>query len=188
MKTKPDFHIRCDPGTEKLTVSISVNNPDLIGKSASFTITQLVHVKKKNPREGMRHDGIRTVFTHSFTIHEQEIKIPIDDQSLLGFDYSGTKIDIELHCKLTVEDGLFFDTKVEKPFSHRLLRKPEVSNDAEWAVEPEDNFDFFSNLRALPFDRGMAHGRDWTRHHHHGGDWVCWHSRFGGSRIGYIHL
>jgi len=97
------------------------------------------------------HDG-KVLFEEKFTIRSDQLMhdIVIPADHLKRYTYDGRKIKILLHCKLTIDDSLLFDTKLTESLELPLGSKPRVDNDARAIIDPQDIFSFFANLKAIP--------------------------------------
>ena len=78
-----------------------------------------------------------------------EFTIPRDELS--AFSYSGDMIDIDIHTRVIIDDGMLFDSKISTEQELELGLKAPVEDDADAIVEPKDDFFFFKNLKAIPF-------------------------------------
>jgi hypothetical protein len=129
-------------------VRVTVSDSDLYGKQAILKFETEVNVKDDKPVNLQK-----LLYEHPFTIRAgqavYEIRLP--HKKLPKFTYSGRQIDILLRTTLVVDDGLIFDTKIGETHQLPILDKPKVKNDAGAMIEPEDLFNFFANLKAIPF-------------------------------------
>jgi hypothetical protein len=125
-------------------VRITVLDSGLAGKQAEFSLVSEVKVDDSSPV----HEE-KTLYSEKFIIRrDHEIHIPPDD--LRRYTYEGHKIKILLHCRLTVDDSLLFDTKLTESFKLPLGHKPKIDNDSSAIIDPQDIFSFFANLKAIP--------------------------------------
>ncbi|HEX9710154.1 MAG TPA: hypothetical protein VGB42_09345 [Candidatus Thermoplasmatota archaeon] len=117
-----------------------------VGRGAKLVLERVVRVKDSRPV----HERIK--------LWETELRIESTDQELAvprpalgrGYDYDGHEIDIRVESRLTIDDGIFFDTELEGVHRLDVLDRPSVDGCAKELSEPEDAFDFFSNLAAIP--------------------------------------
>lgn len=126
---------------------ITFLNQDLAGKRASFTLEAEVKVDDSSPV----HDD-KVLHKEEFTIsaHKPMRDIRLPSASFDHFSYQGNKIDILLHCKLTIDDSILFDTKLTEALNIPLGDKPKINNNASAIIDPKDIFNFFANLKAIP--------------------------------------
>ena len=120
---------------------------ELAGKRAKFTLEVEVKVNDSSPVNGGKilHSEEFNISSHQLM---RDIKLP--SSSFDHYSYNGNKIDILLHCKLTVDDSLLFDTKLADTLEIPLGDKPKVKTDAGSIIDPGDVFNFFANLKAIP--------------------------------------
>jgi len=92
----------------ELRLRLQVLDAGLAGKEAKFTVVQRFRCKVDSPVHKSR------------VLSEHEIRLQAGEQELaLGrlppelFCYVGEKLDIELGGRLQIDDGVFFDTKME---------------------------------------------------------------------------
>ena len=119
----------------------------LVGKRAKFTLEVEVKVDDSSPV----HDD-KVLHREEFVIASNQLMrdIILPSSSFDHYSYNGNKIDILLHCKLTVDDSILFDTKLVEALDISLGDKPKVKTDASAIIDPNDVFSFFANLQAIP--------------------------------------
>ncbi|MDJ0942673.1 MAG: hypothetical protein QNJ30_04385 [Kiloniellales bacterium] len=124
---------------------VRVNDPELLGHDAEFSLVAEVEVKRSS---GI--DSSETLHSEAFRVHggETEFRIPAD--RLRFYSYVGKHVDLRLHTRVRVDDGLLFDTKVSEEQLIRIGGKPQLNTDAGEIIEPGDAFRFFANLKAIP--------------------------------------
>jgi len=134
-------------GDEGLSLRLLVQDADLAGKRATFKVVQRFRCKIDN---GV--DKSRPLFEHDLVLHPgvQDIalgKLPGD-----LYCYKGEKLDIELSGRLTIDDGLVFDTSIDVGIAPVTSLPPRRKGpaDAKSVYSPDDDFSFFANLRAIP--------------------------------------
>ena len=134
-------------GEEGLSLRLLVKDPDLAGKQAKFTVVQRFRCKVDSPVHKSR-----LLAEHELSLRTglQEIalgRVPAD-----VFCYEGQKLAIELGGRLEVDDGVFFDTKLDVAITpvSTLPPRRKRAGDAKEVHSPSDHFDFFANLRAIP--------------------------------------
>ncbi len=134
-------------GEQGLHLSVRVDDPDLVGKQATFTVEQRVRCKVSSPVH-----KARSISSREFRLQAgiQGYDLPPLPRDV--FTYSGEKIDIELNGRLEVDDGVFFDTKIEVGIVAQAPLPPrqKAPADAKSVHSPGDSFNFFANLRAIP--------------------------------------
>ena len=94
-------------------------------------------------------NGAEVVLERKIDALQGRTQLDFHRASLQVFSYSGSKIDIEIHSVLRIDDGLLFDTTIEEKEQIAISPRPAVNNDPAWLVEPDDAFDFARNLGAL---------------------------------------
>lgn len=120
--------------------------PELCGHDARLEIVARVEVKDSRPV----HEE-KSLFSTQLSSLAAEQAITVPRRELFGvFSYSGKSIDLEVHTRVVVDDGLIFDTKVGEEQQIALGLKPAVTEDAEQLVDPKDAFSFTKNLQAIP--------------------------------------
>jgi len=134
-------------GGEGLQLTVRVDDPDLAGKSATFSVVQQVRCKVDSPVHKSR-----TLLEHEFQLRAGEQQLALGALPPEIFAYQGQKIDIELVGRLEIDDGVFFDTKVQVGIAPVSTLPPRRKGpaDAKSVHSPGDEFDFFANLRAIP--------------------------------------
>jgi hypothetical protein len=125
---------------------IDVADSSLHGHAAEFRVIRKVVVHDSRPvnsQDVVFRRPIPSLQAHNeFVIHRASLQV---------FSYNGSKIDIEVHSELEIDDGLLFDTKITQEEQMMLSPRPAVNNNAKELVEPADAFDFVENLKAIPF-------------------------------------
>jgi hypothetical protein len=134
-------------GPDGLVLRLAVHDPDLAGKQAKFTVVQRFRCKVDSPVHKSR------------LLSEHEVRLgPGEQEIALGrvpadvFCYEGNKLDIELGGRLEIDDGVFFDTRLDVAITpvSTLPPRRKGAADAKEVHSPGDSFDFFANLRAIP--------------------------------------
>jgi hypothetical protein len=126
---------------------ITFGDSQYAGKQAVFSLESEVRVDDSSPV----HDD-RILYEEEFVIESGKLshEVIIPAEHLDRYTYKGNKISILMHCKLSVDDSLLFDTKLTESFELPLGTKPRVDNDAGSIIDPKDIFSFFANLKAIP--------------------------------------
>lgn len=139
------FDTKSDPAAVIAVVTCS--NPELVGHDASLTLTAKAEV-----HDSRAVHSEKKVLSRSFKVGREPERIAIPRHSLPAYTYSGQHVDVEVHAKLKVDDGLIFDTTLKKELSLELarLRSGGDSGNAKQIVEPKDAFSFWANWRAIP--------------------------------------
>lgn len=128
-----------------LTCRLRVNDPDLLGHAAVFSIVAEVEVKRSS---GVDH--AETLYSHSFQALEQDTELTIPKGRLSFYSYAGKHIDLQVHTRVEVDDAMIFDTTVSEEQLVRVGLKPRRNSNVREIIEPSDTFQFFSNLKAIP--------------------------------------
>ena len=161
-----------------------MSDSSLLGHAASLTIERhvLVHDSRavNNSAHIIRRD-IRELRPSNVIDFEREA-LPV-------FSYNGSKIDIEIHSKLTIDDGMVFDTTVSEVEQMHISPRPSVSGDAKEMIEPSDAFNFMKNLAAIPpVNRAITMGLVFI-----GSilialnSWIGWHDQFAPEAMTYFY-
>jgi hypothetical protein len=127
-------------------VELHVSDPDLAGKRATVRIERRAKVKRSNPVHKSE-----VLVERDIALVAGVQAVPIGDAIAGVFCYAGADLDLGLVARVTVDDGVIFDTKVEVdlPDLGALPPRSQVP-DARSVHSPPDRFDFFANLRAIP--------------------------------------
>ena len=136
--------VRGDDG--RCRVDLHVDDPDLAGKSATLAIERRARVKKSSPVH--KSHGL---FKKTLTLTAGANPVDLGNALTGAFAYDGGDLALEVVAKVTVDDGVIFDTKLEAPLD-ALCDLPARSAvpEARSVHSPPDRFDFFANLRAIP--------------------------------------
>ncbi|MEO1995091.1 MAG: hypothetical protein ABGZ17_07435 [Planctomycetaceae bacterium] len=146
MSEKATLVFDVDETRDIFDVEIEIINTDSMNRDATFVLSQRVRVKDSDPV----HDS-KVVYEHRFRTDQRVIRFTIPATKLTDFCYSGTLIEIEYHGELRIDDAVFFDTKVSEEVLYKLLKKPKIRKSAKHLIDPKDRYNFFTNLRAVPF-------------------------------------
>lgn len=117
---------------------------DLIGHDAEAQIIAKVDVQDSSP---VHKEDV--IYRKAFKV-KREGTFAIPRAKIRAYSYTGTKIHLELHARIVVDDAIFKDTKIREEQALDLGIKAPVRTDAETIVEPPDDFLFFKNLQAIP--------------------------------------
>jgi hypothetical protein len=134
-------------GPDGLGLRLRVEDPDLAGKQAKFTVVQRFRCKVDSPVHKSR-----LLSEHEITLRAGEQQLALGRVPADVFCYSGEKLEIELGGRLEIDDGVFFDTKLDVAITPVATLPPRRKRaaDAKEVHSPSDHFDFFANLRAIP--------------------------------------
>lgn len=128
-----------------LICRLRVNDTELIGQPATFSLVAEVEVKRSG---GI--DSTRTLYSRDFQALEKECEFRIPKGRLSFYSYTGKHIDLVVHTRVEVDDAMIFDTTVSEEQMVRVGAKPRLNTDVREIIEPRDVFQFFSNLKAIP--------------------------------------
>jgi hypothetical protein len=124
------------------------------GRNATFQLIRKVDV---HDRRAVNRD--ETLFEHSFRVrsgHVETFELPGRDAH--AYSYKGPHMDIQLLCRVVVDDGYLWDTTVDRAFDQQPFDSPRGGSCARHLESPEDQYEFFANLDALPAGRRMLAG------------------------------
>lgn len=141
------FEARAVRDADGCAVLVRVHDAKLQGVFARLDVTHRAHVKHGSPV----HHEINLI-TRRVTLQPGDNRIALGDALDKAFVYEGDKLDIRLKAKLTLDDGVIFDTDVEVDLSDvcRLAPRTARKEHAKAVHSPADRFSFFANLRAIP--------------------------------------
>jgi hypothetical protein len=130
-----------------LRLHLQVNDAELAGKQARFSVVQRFRCKVDSPVHKSR-----ILSGHEITLRPGEQELALGRVPADVFCYVGEKLDIELGGRLEIDDGVFFDTKLDVAIAPSPTLPPRRKGpaDAKSVHSPGDDFDFFANLRAIP--------------------------------------
>jgi len=152
MKIDVEFDTKSDPAA--VIAIVTCHDHGLIGHDAKLTLTAKAEVHDKRAVHSEKK-----VLTHAFKVALRPERISIPRHKLPEYTYRGKHIDVELHAKLKVDDGLIFDTTVKEEVSLELARTrrpPHGDGCAKQFIEPKDAFKFWANWRAIPGPNKVA--------------------------------
>ena len=132
---------------EGCVVRVHVHDAELDGVFGRLEVKHRAHVKRGSP---VHHEY--PVATRRVTLRQGENRIVLGDAVDRRFAYVGDKLDLRLVAKLTLADGVIFNTDVDIDLSPgcRLVPRTARNDQARSVHSPSDRFDFFANLRAIP--------------------------------------
>ena len=144
MSGKVNFTLDVDNDNDYVVCTVTYG-PELAGHDALFQVVTEVKVKDSSPvhkETVVYEENFRTgVGTRKFVIPRNKLRV---------FSYEGSKIEINIHTRVKVDDAVFFDTRVSEEQQIRIGTKPMVNNVAQGLIEPKDIYSFFENLKAIP--------------------------------------
>lgn len=124
---------------------LRVNDPDLVGHAAVFSIVATVEVKRSG---GV--DRSTTLHSQDFEVPNGELELRVPSGALRFYSHGGKHVDLRIHTRVEVDDAVLFDTTVSEEQLIRIGAKPRLNTRAEEIIEPGDVFRFFANLKAIP--------------------------------------
>lgn len=124
------------------------------GRQATFSLVRKVAV---HDRRAVDKEDV--LFEHGFRVSPgktETFELPGDDAAI--YSYKGPHMDIQLLCRVVVDDGIVWDTTVDATFERPPFPKPRVGSCARHIEDPEDQYEFFKNLERLPPGKRMLAG------------------------------
>ena len=105
MAKKADLRLSfgANPDEDDFHCDVVIYDTSLIGKRATLEV--LVHIEVLDNRPV--HDE-KVVFSQLVTLAREE-RFTIPRAKMKAYTYNGIKIYIEIHVRLEVDDGIFFD-------------------------------------------------------------------------------
>ena len=135
-----------DRETGDITCHICIHDEKHNNHDATF---RLVAEVKVHDSRAVNSENVLHEETFKITGPDHVVTIPRRD--IRAYSYYGSMIDIEIHTRVIIDDAMLFDSKVSTEQELELGLKPPAEDDAERIVEPKDDFFFFKNLKAIPF-------------------------------------
>ena len=89
-------------------------------------------------------------FQESFSVRAGETIFRMPREQLRCYSYAGEHIRMSLQANVKVDDSIFFDSRISEELLTHVGAKPELDTDVEEVIDPDDYFDFFANLTAIP--------------------------------------
>jgi hypothetical protein len=123
---------------------LRLKDSSLSGRSATLCVEKRVEVKDSRPvntSERLHTQNIVVTEGGQFEIPHEVFKT---------YTYRGSMIDIDLRFIIEVDTGILFDTTVTDEMEKSLHNKPESCESAGPLVDPDDEYNFSANLKALP--------------------------------------
>ena len=140
-----------DPTGGDIVCRVEVIDRELTGHDAVFSVIAEVEV-----RDSRAVNDQRVLYSRKLRLSSVPVEIRIPRDEMRAYTYSGRKITMKLHTRLVVDDAVLFDTKITEEHELELGTKPNISTNAKSIVEPLDAFDFFKNLKAIPFQAQLV--------------------------------
>ena len=105
MSEKATMEFEVDQETGGIRVKIEIHSESCLNRDATFTLESQVRVKYSRAKHSSRIS-----FQHNFRTNRSRIEFAIPKTSFSGYWYDGSKIAIECHGTLRIDDGLVADT------------------------------------------------------------------------------
>lgn len=124
------------------------------GRRVTFSLVRKVSVK-----DHRAIDKEDLLFSHDFRAEvgrRESFELPGEDAAI--YSYRGPHMDIQLLCRIVVDDGFLWDTTVEEAVQADPFPHPRTGACARHLADPEDQYRFFENLQALPPGRRLLAG------------------------------
>jgi hypothetical protein len=122
---------------------IQVHDQALLGRSAHIHVIQ----HGETLRSG-GHQNEELLSKTKFVIRQTKERIVLPGAK--AYSYQSPQIAITIKAKLVIDDGVFFDTKIEQACKLPLPRTDPREHDTQGMVEPSDQYSFKENLKAIP--------------------------------------
>ena len=135
-----------DPDDPRIICHVRIHDEKHKYHDATFRIVAEVKV-----HDSRGVDAETVLYEEAFRISGPDHFFTIPRHEILAYSYYGNMIDIEIHTRVIIDDAILFDSKVSTEQELELGLKPPVEDDAASIVEPSDDFFFFKNLKAIPF-------------------------------------
>ena len=140
---------RSQPGTVLATIEANLDKH--FDHSAEFCILAEVNVHDKRAV-----NDEKVLYQQKVTLRQRVTKLSIPTRVFRHhFTYSGKMIDVRLHGRVKVDDGVLWDTTLKGELAHELLRRPAVDDDAKAIVDPQDCFCLARKFAAIPLPNKM---------------------------------
>lgn len=145
MSERVRIHYAIDELSNRVSCVVEVHDRTLLGHAAELRVRRRVRVHDERPV-----DSSDVVLRRTLPSLAETNEIEIHRASLQAYSYRGTRIDVEIHSELEIDDGVLFDTAITEQEELLLAGKPEISSDARGIVQPSDAFNFATNFNAIP--------------------------------------
>lgn len=134
-----------DEANNRVSCTVTVHDPSLLGHAAELRVKRKVEVHDNRPV-----NASETLFERKIDSLALVNQLEIHRSSMQAYTYRGSKIAVEIHTEVEIDDGVLFDTTLTEEESFLLGERPAVTDDAKGVVEPADAFDFVANFQAIP--------------------------------------
>jgi hypothetical protein len=126
-------------------IRIDVHDATLAGHAATLRVARVAHVTRSSP---VHHE--RVVLEHPLKLSAgaQSVALPAD--ATRGWIYRGKQLELRTVARLTVDDGLLFDTTEEAHAAAPVFAGPLAPHESHRQAEPSDRFSLLANLKAIP--------------------------------------
>lgn len=138
------------PEDQELVCRVRIHDRKHMDHEATFSIVAEVNV---HDSRGINSEMV--LHEETFSIDRPDYEFRVRRNELNAYSYNGNMIDIDIHFRVRIDDGMIFDSKVSREQELELGLKPQAEEDAKAIVEPKDDFFFFKNLKAIPFHNQM---------------------------------
>lgn len=132
---------------KKLKSTVDIFDKSLYWKNAVFKL-----ISKVNVYDSRAINKQKVLYRKNFIVNSSINDFLLDLSKYKNYSYNWKKIYIQLLVEVEIDDWIFFDTKVTSRIQESLLIKPKVSSGPKTLIDPKDNFNFLSNLKAIPYD------------------------------------
>jgi hypothetical protein len=139
-----------DPDNQEIICHVHIHDEKHKDHEATFRVVAEVKV-----HDSRGVDGETVLHEETFRITQPDHVIKFPRAEILAYSYYGNMIDIEIHTRVIIDDAMLFDTKVSTEQELELGLKPPAEDGAKEIVEPDDDFFFFTNLKAIPLQNQL---------------------------------
>lgn len=125
---------------------ILVHDRGAIGRDAKLLVELVAKVKDSSPVNARRR-----LHEIPLKLDRGELAVPLPPESLhQAYSYRGKQLDVQVALRLTIDDGVLFDSQVDSAIDLPLGDRPRIGSHDGKEIEPADAFNFFANLAAIP--------------------------------------
>jgi hypothetical protein len=145
--------ISAELSADRHSLWLFVQRSDWIGRRATLSLCRQARVKRSN---GVHHEA--SVHDCQLLLSSARVEVPLP-APLDVLDYDGAAVCLRHVLRLTVDDGVLFDSTLEIPLPLYTLQLPShPAHSTQW-IQPPDRYSLWTNLRSLaPLDRLKAVG------------------------------
>jgi hypothetical protein len=108
-------------------------------------VARVAHVTRSNP---VHHERVVMERPLKLAAGAQSVALPAD--ATRGWVYRGKQLELRTVARLTIDDGLLFDTTEEAHATTPVFPGPLAPHDSHRQAEPSDRFSLIANLKAIP--------------------------------------